>query len=81
MMPETDNLLAVGFEQSDTGVASFVSAGADGDYAKRDLGSNVIFGEIIVQYRVCMMEHSEQFGLVGIKPRSNTLSEWQPFFL
>src|SRR5580693_1887857 len=70
IIPENDAHLGAGLGQSEEGVAAVatnVAAGAPADFAFGYLTTDVILRAVRVQRNVWMVEHGQQFGLIGVQ--------------
>ena len=76
IIPKGDSQLGTGFGQAEEGiaaVAAIVTSGATADLPLRYVAADVAFRSIGVQWDVWMVEHGQQFGLVGMQPRQQAI--------
>ena len=76
IIPECDPQFGAGLGQSEEGIAAVaadIAAGTTTDLAFGDLAADVVLRTIGVQRDVRMIEHGQQFGLVGMQPLQQSI--------
>ena len=76
IVPEGDAELCAGLAEAEEGIAAVatdVAAGAAADLALGDLAADVVLRAVGVQRDFGPIEHHQQFGLVGVQPREQTV--------
>ena len=81
IVPEGDAELGAGFGQAEEGIAAVaagIAAGAATDLALGDIGADVVLRSVGVQRGFGMVEHDQQFVLVGVQPLEQAIERDEP---
>jgi hypothetical protein len=76
VVAKIDAELGAGLGEGEEGVATVatdIAAGAAADFASGDVAADVILRSVGVQRNLWSVEYHQQFGLVGMKPREQTV--------
>ena len=76
IVPECDAEFGAGLGKAEEGIAAIateVTAGSRTEFAAGNLATDVVLGAVGMQRRLGAVEHHEQFVLVGMQPREQTI--------